>query len=342
MTGTASPKPVSLQQAMTGMRGRWKRLLATPKRRRGRVAPPVVAAACALAICASTAFAQIRWDYLYTLSNFGGRLPYDWARVYVDQQREEVFVIYGNLVRIFNASGMEVFSFGDDLDLGLLLDATVDDRGDIILLSYKDSRSQLTRCNFRGEPIGAIDVKNLPDGVSFNANRMILRNGLFYFATLAASTVMITDASGEFRERIEFLPLLEAEDRQKAGAEMIGFTVDREGNIFFTMPVLFKVFKYSPDRTLASFGRPGSAPGRFGVLAGIASDSHGNLLVLDKLKSAVLVFDKDFKFLTEFGYRGKRPENLIVPDDIAIDRRDRLYVTQGRKRGISVFAPTRQ
>jgi DNA-binding beta-propeller fold protein YncE len=79
-------------------------------------------------------------------------------------------------------------------------------------------------------------------------------------------------------------------------------------------------------------------PGRFGILAGIAIDSRGNLLVLDKLKSAVMAFDKDFNFVTAFGYRGARPGNLIVPDGLAIDRRDRLYVTQARKRGVSVFA----
>ena len=51
-----------------------------------------------------------------------------------------------------------------------------------------------------------------------------------------------------------------------------------------------------------------------------------------------MVFDKDFSFLTEFGNRGLRPENLIIPDDLAIDKRDRLYVTQARRRGVSVFA----
>jgi streptogramin lyase len=73
-------------------------------------------------------------------------------------------------------------------------------------------------------------------------------------------------------------------------------------------------------------------------VAGIASDSRGNLFVADKLKSAIMVFDKEFNFLTEFGYRGLKPGNLIVPDDVAIDRRDRVYVSQARKRGVSVFA----
>jgi DNA-binding beta-propeller fold protein YncE len=89
---------------------------------------------------------------------------------------------------------------------------------------------------------------------------------------------------------------------------------------------------------LSAFGKPGSAPGRFGVIAGVAIDSHANVLVADKLKCVVMVFDKNFNFVTEFGYRGVRPENLIVPDDIAVDRKDRLYVSQGRRRGVSVFS----
>jgi hypothetical protein len=51
-----------------------------------------------------------------------------------------------------------------------------------------------------------------------------------------------------------------------------------------------------------------------------------------------MIFDKDFNFIREFGYRGGSPQNLIVPNDIAVDGRDRVYVAQGRRRGVSVFA----
>jgi DNA-binding beta-propeller fold protein YncE len=101
--------------------------------------------------------------------------------------------------------------------------------------------------------------------------------------------------------------------------------------------VLFKAYILSPDGKLNWFGKPGGAPGRFNVVAGIVEDSKGNYVIADKLKCAILVFDKKFNFMTEFGYRGFRPENLIVPDDIAIDKNDRIYVTQARKRGVSVF-----
>ena len=133
---------------------------------------------------------------------------------------------------------------------------------------------------------------------------------------------------------------MEPEDRQKGGVETLGFTVDAGGNVFFTVPSQFRAYKLSPDGQLTYFGRPGSAPGRFGIAAGIATDSVGNLLVSDKLKCVVMVFDKDFNFITEFGYRGTRPENLVVPEDIAVDRLDRVYVAQGRRRGVSVTALT--
>ena len=100
----------------------------------------------------------------------------------------------------------------------------------------------------------------------FGANRMVLRNGLFYFVSLNSSSVIITDANGEFRDHIEFLPLLEADEKQKSGAEMMGFTVDGDGNIFFTVPVLFKVFKL-----LARSEADVLWPVRIGARAGSAS-----------------------------------------------------------------------
>jgi len=59
--------------------------------------------------------------------------------------------------------------------------------------------------------------------------------------------------------------------------------------------------------------------------------------VADRLRSVVLVFDPDFRFQAEFGYRGDRPSSLIVPDDLAIDRRGNIYVGQAANRGVSVF-----
>lgn len=296
--------------------------------------------ACAWFIFLGTAFAQVNSSYLYTLSNFSGKLPYDWVRVSVDQERDETYVLYQNVVRIFNASGMEVFSFGDDLDLGQILDALVDDHGDVILLSYKDSKYLLTRCNFRGVPIAPIEIKNLPAEVTFSASRLVHRGGLNYLVSLPTASVIVTDGDWEFRQFVDLQRALDPEDKKKGDNEVIGFAVDHDGNILFTVPPLFKVYRVSPDGNVTSFGKSGSGAGKFGVIAGIAVDSRGNVLVVDKLKCVVMVFDTNFNFLREFGYRGLGPANLIAPDDIAIDSKDRIYVSQGRRRGVSVFAIT--
>ena len=89
------------------------------------------------------------------------------------------------------------------------------------------------------------------------------------------------------------------------------------------------------------FGKRGSAPGRFGVVTGIAVDRDGNILVVDKLRCVVMIFEHtNFALLKEFGNRGFRPGNLIGPDDILIDSQNRAYVSSLRKRGISVYQLT--
>lgn len=309
-----------------------------PARRQASSAQLVGVVASVIALASSTLFAEVHAKYQYTLSNFDGRLPFAWTRIQADQARDEAYVIYQGLIRVFSPSGMEVFSFGDDLDVGEVIDLAVDDGGDVILLSYKDGRPVVTRCDFRGVPVGTLEIRGLPPSLAFEPNRMVYRNGLFYFASLGTGAVVVTDSGGGYREFIDTLALVSAEEGEKAGMHLFGFHVDQEGNVLFTIATLFRVYRLSPDKKLASFGRPGSAPGRFGIVAGIVTDSRGNIVVADRLKCVVMVFDRNFNFLAEFGYRGSRPENLVSPDAVAIDGHDRIYVTQGRRRGVSVFA----
>jgi len=149
--------------------------------------------------------------------------------------------------------------------------------------------------------------------------------------------VLITDSDGNFKRSYDLIPLLELKEKDRGNVEVTGFSVDDRGNILFTVAVLFKAYILSPDGKLNMFGKAGGAPGRFNIVAGIVSDSRGNFLVADKLKSAVMVFDSKFNFVTQFGSRGLKPGNLISPTEIAIDKQDRIFVTQAMKKGVSVF-----
>jgi hypothetical protein len=286
----------------------------------------------------------VRGTFLYNLSNFTGPISFSWPRVFIDQERNEVYVIYQNLIRVFNETGMEVYRFGDELDLGTIVDISLDREGNILLLSHKWSDSvrrvdyEITRCNYRGEAEAKMEIKNVPSEYSnFLPNRMICREGSLVLASLNSMVVVLTDTHGVFKEVYEILPLLELEEKEKQDATMEGFSIDKEGNFLFTVPPLFKAYKISPDKKISSFGRPGASPGRFNVVAGIVTDSRGNILIVDKLKCAVMIYDKDFKFLNQFSSRGWKPGFLIAPEDIVIDKQDRVYVTQAGNKGISVF-----
>jgi hypothetical protein len=295
-----------------------------------------------LVLTFTTAEAQkVKGSFLYALSNFTGTIPYDWVRISVDKERGEVYVINENYLRVFNQHGMEIYRFGDDLDLGSILDIAVDQSGDILLLTYKDPNSSIIHCSYRGEPKDRIELRNLPREFSgFVPNRMVYQGGNLYLASLSGMKIVITDAQGSFRKGYDLIPLIELKEKNRADTEISGLSVDQDGNILFTVPVLFRAYILSPDGRIDWFGKPGGAPGRFNIAAGVVRDSKGNFLVLDKLKCAVMAYDKDYNFLSQFGSRGLKPGDLIAPDGIVIDNSDRIYVTQGRSRGVSVFKIT--
>jgi len=61
-------------------------------------------------------------------------------------------------------------------------------------------------------------------------------------------------------------------------------------------------------------------------------------MFLDRLRSVVMIFNRDFVFQSEFGYRGDLPQDLIVPDDIALDLVDnRVFVAQAANKGVGVY-----
>ncbi len=297
-------------------------------------------------LMAHLTFAQgaIKGAFLYNLSNFTGPLPFNWVGIALDREKNEVYVCdtSDGSVRIFNENGMEVYSFGDDGGLGNIYDVAIDKDGNIFVLSFvttvKEHKYVVIRCNFRGEPISEIEIKNVPPEFSgILPNRVVYREGHLYLADKSAMKVIVTDKDGLFENSYDIASILQLDEKKRANSGIVGLNVDREGNILFTIPVLFQAFKLSPDRKLTAFGQRGSAPGRFNIVGGIVSDDKGYYYLTDTLRCVVMIFDKDFKFQIEFGYRGFGPGNLIAPMDLAVDSQGRVYVAQSRRRGVSVF-----
>jgi len=287
--------------------------------------------------------ATVETTFLYRLSNFAGPLPFSRANIFADEERGEIYVAdpRDGEVRIFNDRGMEVYRFGDDGSLGTVGDIAVDGDGDILVLSRKAAKFLILVCNFRGEPVSELALKNLPTDFSgFSPDRIVYRQGQLYLADSAGLKIVLADANGVFRIGYKIGDLAGIEEKDRGNMEMGGFSVDPQGNMLFTIPVLFSAFKLAPDGKLAAFGTPGSAPGKFNLVGGIAADDRGYLYVADRLKSVVLIFDQNFRFQRQFGYRGRGPQNLIAPNNLVLDAQNRLYVSQMGKSGVSVFKIT--
>ncbi len=310
----------------------------------------LISAISALISIAAPASAEIKATYLYNLSDFTGVVPTSSAKISIDPVTKEAYVITGDLVRIFNTSGMEVFSFGEDLRVGVIIDVSLDEQGNIYVLSYsyEEKRTIVTLCNYRGDPIREVKLTNVPpEFEDFRPNRLIYRNGTLYIASESAMMAITTDANGVFKSSIDFFVLMDIKevvtrtgDKRKATRDVLGiagFFVDYEGNMLFTSPVTAAAYVISPDLKVKSFGKSGGGPGKFAVPRGIARDRSGKYLVSDILRSVVMIFSKDFEFIKEFGYRGFGPGNLIGPTDMAVDSDSKLYVTQLREMGVSVF-----
>jgi DNA-binding beta-propeller fold protein YncE len=300
---------------------------------------------------------QLSASYLYTLSNFTGVYPISWAKLGVDRAKDEIYVASLTKIKIFNQNGMEVYTFNESGELGWVKDVAVHNSGDIIVLAYmpQKGRDEIIRCDFRGEPISTIELKGLPEEYeAFVPNRVVIRDDTLYLADTATEQVIVADISGAFQKAYDIASIAQKaiekeyatnqvqmnreQEREKQNAGMTGFTVDAQGNILFTNSAYGRAYQVSAEGGIRSFGQRGTGPGKFGVPGGVITDASGKyLLIADTLRCVVLVFDRDFKFITEFGVRGYRPANLIGPMDVAVDSKNRVYVSQLRNRGVNVY-----
>jgi hypothetical protein len=296
------------------------------------------------AVCAAAASGPIGVGHLYELSDFTGTIPYTDATVVADPAHDEAYTLFANDIRVFNGTGMQIFAFSQDGTKGQIVDLAVDDRGDLLTLTYApvgpDGRAPwtLARADYRGRPLGPVAL-TIPDGLrTFNPNRLVLRAGTIW---LASTTQMIAASFGTDGASLRTIDLAEVAgvapaDRDSVGIR--GFDVDASGSVLFAVPTLFRVYVVAADGTTRSFGKVGSAAGNFGIVAGVASDGRGDIIVSDRLRNVVMVFDEEFRFIREFGQEQNAKNRVVRPGSLAIGAGGKLYVSQLGNRGIAVFA----
>ena len=132
-----------------------------------------------------------------------------------------------------------------------------------------------------------------------------------------------------------------------------GACVDRDGNLWVTDATRpggskgHTVFKFSPDGTLLmTLGRPGvsgSGPELFDQPTDVVVAPNGDIFVTDSHRNGknnrVVKFDRNGKFIKEWGRKGSGPGEFSEPHTIAMDSRGRLFVGDRENNRIQIFDP---
>ena len=309
----------------------------------------LAAAAVAALLGVGAASSDLRVAHLYNLSDFTGVVPYNDAVITIDDAHDEIYVADGAGVRIFNGSGMEIHRFGEDGSFGIIRGLAVQPDGRIVVLAYDPTSSperpkwSLVWCDYRGTPVSTIPLRGLPASLSrFAPDRLFLVGGKLLLVSESQLRAVIATTDGEFVEARDLAAYAGVAEKDRDVTTIGGCSVDRGGNLLFTVPVQFQAYVVSPDGHVRSFGKAGSAPGGFGVASGIAADERGDLFVADRQRGVVMVFDPMFRFVREFGYSSDGPGALVRPTGLAFGEDGRLYVTQLRNRGVAVYAVASQ
>ncbi|MEW5802857.1 MAG: NHL repeat-containing protein [bacterium] len=77
-----------------------------------------------------------------------------------------------------------------------------------------------------------------------------------------------------------------------------------------------------------------------GIIIDLAQNSQGEYYLLKDLPPRVMVFNRDGKFLFQFGEKGDRPGQIGRPFTLAIDNKDRVFICDVEREKIMVFDPS--
>jgi len=294
-------------------------------------------------LASPAASGTVELSYLYDLADFTGRIPHSDARVVVDAPRSEIYTVYGNEIRAFNNAGMEIYRFGVNLAVGRVLDLGIEESGDMLMLLYASSAGEgtedwsLLRADYRGRPMDEIAVDRSGDAAGLLPNRLLLRSGRIWLISLGQMRAASYLPNGKLERFLDLEELAALAPDDIGNAEVSGLDVGSDGTVVFAVPVQFRVHVIDPGGGVRSFGKSGSAAGNFGVLGDVALDGDGNIFVSDRQRSVVMVFNREFRLLSETDRTSNR-ERLTRPGGLALDRGGRLYVSQVRRRGVAAFA----
>jgi DNA-binding beta-propeller fold protein YncE len=144
--------------------------------------------------------------------------------------------------------------------------------------------------------------------------------------------IQVFDANGEF--------LYGWRTPEKEVGKPTGLSAAKDGRILVADTHYYRVLIYSPDGQLLQTigGTRGEEPGQFDLVRDAVQDSQGYYYVSESGEyDRIQKFTSDGKPLLQWGGHGSRPGQLSLPQSLAVDEEDRIWVADAGNHRIQVF-----
>ena len=257
------------------------------------------------------------------------------SSVSVDPQTQEICVtdLGSATLHVFNAKLVQEFETSRLSSLSRPMDAAIDAWGGFVLTDgVTESGRTIKRLNYLGEPIPYEPERPSED---WQPGHLLISHDGNYITVDERTDLMVKHDSATgaliWQRKVEDpLP-----DRQA----LLGRPVEApDGRIYVPGGEFGKVFVFSPEGEIqTSFGEQGSGRGKLVFPVGVAIGPGETILVLDRMRHTVLIYDSDHRFVDEYSGFGDRPGGLYHPLSIASLSDGRVCVAQRFRSRVQFF-----
>ncbi|MFH1112427.1 MAG: NHL repeat-containing protein [Pseudomonadota bacterium] len=116
-----------------------------------------------------------------------------------------------------------------------------------------------------------------------------------------------------------------------------GIALDQEGRLLVADTRNHRIQIFEDDKLISVIGELGDGKDQFRLPTACAVRSDGDITVLDSKHGLVKVFDKEHGFRTEFGGVGSKPGLLNMPQGMALDAKDHVWIADTGNNRIQEF-----
>ena len=263
------------------------------------------------------------------------------AAVVADLHAGEVFVCgtWNNRIVIYDQLGSFRYQIQGGTVFRSPIDLAVDPDGYIFVLAWREGERSIVRLDFDGLfieeiPVPTDEVADVPpEPVSISISPAGDR---LYLLDRSAHRLWITGRDGEVVGSAD----LSGESTDEELQERVYGHVDAYGDrVLVANATLGRILLFDLEgNPQGHVGRKGTATCQSAFPTGGAMNRDGEVFILDKQRMLFTLWRaEDNQCLGEFSGIGRSPGALYAPDDIALDGRGRIYISQTFEGRVQVF-----